>query len=315
VPLALGAIPLAFARIAEAKGPGGRVDLPGLVLVTVAALGLAWGLVRGNAAGWGSAETVTAFCAGAAATVGFVAWERRAVAAMLPVRLFRSPAFSAGNAAIFLLNASLSGAVFLMPQFEQVVDGQDLLTAGLRLLPWGIAPFLVAPRAGALADRLGERALALAGLSLQTAGLAWLAAVAWTGVGYVAIIAPMSVIGIGFGLAVPAVTRAVTSNVPPQDIGRASGAYSMMRQLGGAFGVAILGAAFSAAGSYASASAFATGFRAAFAAGAGIALAGVAAAAILPGRHLSVQSGLGAPSSGQERTTAAPNETIHGGTI
>src|SRR5262249_61769584 len=108
----------------------------------------------------------------AAATAGVAAGERRAPTPLLPVRLFRSPSFSAGNAAIFLLNASLTGAVFLMPQFEQVVEGASPLSAGLRLLPWGIAPFLLAPRAGALADRIGERTLAITGLLLQAARLA-----------------------------------------------------------------------------------------------------------------------------------------------
>src|SRR5262249_57896763 len=103
----------------------------------------------------------------AAATAGVAAGERRAPTPLLPVRLFRSPAFSAGNAAIFLLNASLTGAVFLMPQFQQVTDGASPLTAGLRLLPWGIAPFLVAPRAGVLADRIGARVLAVTGLLVQ----------------------------------------------------------------------------------------------------------------------------------------------------
>src|SRR5207248_648306 len=94
--------------------------------------------------GWaiGIYGSVTGLAAGAAAGLAFVAWERRAASPMLPPHLFRSLAFSAGNAVIFLLNASLTGAVFLMPQFQQVVAGQDPLSAGLRLLPWGIAPFL-----------------------------------------------------------------------------------------------------------------------------------------------------------------------------
>jgi hypothetical protein len=89
---------------------------------------------------------------------------------MLPLRLFRSGTFAAGNAAIFFLNASLTGAVFLMPQFQQVILGQGTLGAGLRLLPWGIAPFLFAPRAGRLADKIGERSLAVAGLLAKPAG-------------------------------------------------------------------------------------------------------------------------------------------------
>jgi EmrB/QacA subfamily drug resistance transporter len=283
VPVALAAIPLVLTRIREAAGPGGTVDLPGLALVAAAALGLVWGLVRGNTAGWGSAEVIGTLAGGAAAAAAFAAWERHAERPMLPGRLFRSPAFSAGNAAIFMINASLTGVIFLMPQFQQVVAGQDPLGSGLRLLPWGIAPFLIGPRAGALADRVGERALVVAGSLLQAAGVAWIAAAAGPGTGYPALITPMTIIGAGFALAIPAVTRSVTSNVPPADIGTASGAFTTMRQLGGAFGVAVLGAAFAATGSYASPSTFSHGFTTAFAAAAGLALAGAAAGTILPG--------------------------------
>jgi EmrB/QacA subfamily drug resistance transporter len=284
VPIALGAIPLVLTRLTEVTGPGGTVDVPGLVLITAAALGLVWGLVRGNTVGWGSAETVGAFAAGAAAVLAFVAREQRAAAPMLPLRLFRSPAFSAGNAAIFLINASLSGAVFLMPQFQQVVAGQQPLGAGLRLLPWGIAPFLIAPRAGALADRIGERALVVTGALLQVGGMAWIAAAVRPASSYPALIAPMTLVGVGFAVSIPAVTRAVTSTAPLSDIGKASGAFSTMRQLGGAFGVAIAGATFAANGSYATPGAFSDGAAAAFAAAAGIALAGAVVAVILPRR-------------------------------
>jgi EmrB/QacA subfamily drug resistance transporter len=251
VPVALAAVPLVLTRISEATGPGGAVDLPGLLLVTTAALGLVWGLVRGNTAGWGSLEVTGALAGGAAAAAAFAAWERRAASPMLPPRLFRSAAFSAGNIAAFMINASLTGVIFLMPQFQQVVAGQDPLGAGLRLLPWGIAPLFVGPRAGALADRVGERALVVTGSLLQAAGVAWIAAVAGPGTGYLALVAPMTIIGAGLALAIPAVTRSVTSTVPPADIGRASAAFTTMRQLGGAFGVAVLGAAFTATGSYA----------------------------------------------------------------
>jgi EmrB/QacA subfamily drug resistance transporter len=285
VPIALGAIPLVFRRIQEASGPGGAVDLPGLVLVTAVALGLVWALVRGNTVGWGSAETVGALAIAAVAAVAFAVRQRRAAAPMLPARLFRSRAFSAGNAAIFLLNASMSGTVFLMPQFQQVVLGQGPLGAGLRLLPWGIAPFLIAPRAGALADRLGERSLAVAGLLLQAGGIAWIAAVAAPGIGYAALIAPMSISGAGFAIAIPAMTRTVTSTVLPADIGKASGAFSTMRQLGGALGIAVVGAAFAATGSYASPAAFSSGFVTAFGVAAGLAFAGAVAGTVLPGRR------------------------------
>ena len=181
VPVGLLAIPLVLTRIQESYGPRGTLDVLGLALGSGAALGLVWGLVRGNSAGWGSPEVVASLGAGALLAAAFVAWELRVRAPMLPMRLFRSRAFSAGSAAVFFLNASLTGAVFFMAQFQQITLGQGPLDAGLRLLPWGITPFLIAPRAGALADRLGERPLIVGGLLLQTAGMAWIAVIAGPG--------------------------------------------------------------------------------------------------------------------------------------
>jgi MFS family permease len=114
--------------------------------------------------------------------------------------------------------------------------------------------------------------------------VAWIAAVAGPGSGYLPLIAPMTIVGAGLALAMPAVTRSVTSIVPPGDIGTASGAFTTMRQLGGAFGVAVLGAVFAATGGYSTPAAFSRGFAAAFAVAAGLALAGAAAGTLLPGR-------------------------------
>jgi EmrB/QacA subfamily drug resistance transporter len=284
VPVAVAAVPLVLTRLAEPPRPGGTVDLPGLLLAAVAALGLAWGLVRGNTAGWWSAETISALIAGVAAAVAFGAWQRRARAPMLPPRLLRSRALSAGNVAIFALNGSLTIVVFLMPQFQQVAGGQDPLGAGLRLLPWGVAPFLLASPAGALADRIGARSLSVAGLAVQAAALAWMAAVVTPGVSYGALVAPMVISGVGLAVAIPSLTRSATATTPLADVGKASGAFATMRQLGAAFGVAIGGAAFAAAGAITSAKAFSDGFRAALIAAAALAVAGLIAAAALPGR-------------------------------
>ena len=289
VPLALLAIPLALRRLTESHGPQAPLDLPGLALASGASLGLVWGLVRGTSAGWGSPEVAGTLAAGAVLAVAFAGWESRARAPMLPMRLFASRAFSAGNAAIFFLNASQTGAVFFTAQFLQVSLGQDPLAAGIRLLPWGLAPFLIAPRAGKLADRIGERPLIVCGLLLQAAGLAWIAAVAAPGLTYSAMLAPMILSGAGFAMALPAVTKAVVGSVPPADIGKASGAYSTMRQLGGAFGVAILAAVFAGSGSYASAAAFSDGFAPAIAAATVLALAGALAGLALPGQPRQAQ--------------------------
>ena len=136
VPIGLAVIPLVLTRLEESFGPQRPLDLPGLTLVTGGALGIVWGLVRGNSAGWGSPEVVGMLALGVALAVGFVARERRAPAPMLPLGIFRSRGFSAGNATNFFQFGSLFSAVFFMAQFLQTGLGYGPLGTGVRLLAW-----------------------------------------------------------------------------------------------------------------------------------------------------------------------------------
>jgi hypothetical protein len=122
-PIGLLAIPLALRRLEESYGPWTALDLPGLGLATAAALGLLWGLVRGSSAGWASPEVVGTLAAGAVLAVAFIAWELRARAPMLPMRLFGIRGFSAGNAAIFLRQAQVS-AVLRLGRKQREASGQ-----------------------------------------------------------------------------------------------------------------------------------------------------------------------------------------------
>ena len=277
VPIGLLAIPLVLTRMRESRGPDTALDVPGLALVTAGTLGVVWGLVRGNPAGWGSPEVLGALAAGALLLAAFVAWELRAREPMLPMRLFRSRAFSASNAAMFFTFASLFSAVFFFAQFLQTGLGYGPLETGLRLIPWTATFITVAPVAGALADRIGERPLMVCGLSLQAAGMAWLALIAEPGLEYTRMLAPLIVAGVGVSMAIPAAQNSAVGSVEESAIGKAAGTNSMMRELGGVFGIAIVVAVFAGAGSYASAAAFTDGFAPAIGVGAGLALAGAAA--------------------------------------
>jgi EmrB/QacA subfamily drug resistance transporter len=283
VPIGLAAIPLARVRIEESFGGDTALDIGGFALVTGGALGIVWGLVRGNPAGWASPEVVAALALGAALLAAFVAWELKAREPMLPMRFFRSRAFSSGNAGVFFLFASLFGAVFFLPQFLQTGLGQGPLEAALRLGPWTGTLFVVAP-AGALADRIGERPLLVAGLALQAAGMAWIALIAEPGLAYGEIIAPLVVAGIGASMAIPPAASSVVGAVAQEEVGKAAGANSMLRELGGVFGIAILVTVFAGAGSYASAEAFSDGFAPAIAVSAALSLIGAIAGSGLPGR-------------------------------
>jgi EmrB/QacA subfamily drug resistance transporter len=290
VPIGLAAIPLALARIEESFGGDTALDIGGFALVTGGALGIVWGLVRGNPAGWGSPEVVAALVLGAALLAAFVAWELRAREPMLPMRFFRSRAFSSGNAGVFFLFASLFGAVFFLPQFLQTGLGHGPLEAALRLGPWTGTLFVVAPIAGALVDRIGERPLLVGGLALQAAGMAWIALIAEPGLAYGAIIAPLVVAGIGASMAIPPAASSVVGAVTHEEVGKAAGANSMLRELGGVFGIAILATVFAGTGSYASAQAFSDGFAPAIAVSAALSLAGAIAGLGLPGRPRTTRS-------------------------
>jgi EmrB/QacA subfamily drug resistance transporter len=286
VPIGLLAVPLVLSRMTESFGSDTNLDIRGLALVTGGALGFVWGLVRGNQAGWASPEVVGSLLLGAVLAAAFVAWELRASEPMLPMRFFRSRAFSAGNAAIFLTFASLFGAVFFYAQLLQTALGYGPLEAGLRLMPWTATFMTVAPIAGALVDRIGERPFMVAGLSLQAAGLAWLALIVEPGMAYSQMLAPFIVGGVGVSMAIPAAQNSVLGSVAEDALGKAAGTNSMMRELGGVFGIAVVVAVFAGAGSYASAQAFTDGFAPAILVAAGLALAGAVAGLALPGRRV-----------------------------
>jgi EmrB/QacA subfamily drug resistance transporter len=284
VPIGLAAIPLVLTRIPESYGPRARLDVPGLALVTTAALGIVWGLMRGNDVGWGSAETIATLAGGLAALAGFVWVERRVAEPMLPPRMFASRGFSAGTGANFLFSAALFSAVFFMAQFQQISQGQGPLDSGLRLLPWTGTLFIVAPIAGSLTNRIGERTLVTLGLTMQAIGFAWVAAIASPHMTYWHTIAPLVIAGAGISMAIPSAQNVVMSAVAPADLGKASGTYMTMRQLGGVFGLAIAVAVFTGAGSYLSPSAFSDGFVPALTVSAGLSVGGALLAALLPRR-------------------------------
>jgi EmrB/QacA subfamily drug resistance transporter len=259
VPIGLVLAPLALHRLSESHGPYARLDLPGLGLASAGLLGIVWGLVRGNQAGWSSLEIAGSLTAGAAVLAGLVAWELRAQAPMLPMRFFRNRTFSFTNAASLAMFFGMFGSIFLLSQFLQTAQGYSPLAAGLRVLPWTVAPVFVAPIAGALSDRVGGHPLIVAGLALQAAALAWMAAVTTPTVAYASLVGPFIIAGIGMALFFAPVANVILGSVRPDEEGQASGANNAIRELGGVFGVAVLASVFSGYGSYGSPQSFVDG--------------------------------------------------------
>ncbi|MHB8533583.1 MAG: MFS transporter [Solirubrobacteraceae bacterium] len=288
VPIGLLAVPLVLTRMRESFGPEAALDVRGLALVTLGALGIVWGLVRGNQSGWGSAEVLGTIAGGLGLITAFLAWERRAPAPMVPLGLFRSRAFSAGNTAIFFTFASLFGTVFFYAQLLQTGLGHGPLGAGLRLLPYTATFMTVAPVAGALADRIGERPLLVGGLVLQAGGMAWLALIASTQLPFSHLVGPFLMAGVGVSMAIPAAQNSVVGSAADDALGKAAGVNSMMRELGGVFGIAVVVAVFAASGGYASPQSFIDGFGPAVVVCAAFALLGALAASALPARRAAI---------------------------
>ncbi|MFJ9748076.1 MFS transporter [Streptomyces chartreusis] len=285
VPLGIALLPLARLRLAESHGTGARLDIPGTLLASGGLFGIVYGLVRGPADGWSGRLVLTGLFAGGALLVGFVIYSTRAKNPMLPMRLFRSRAFSGINAASMLMFLGMFGSIFLLSQYMQIVLGYSPTEAGLRMLPWTGMPMLVAPIAGILADRIGGRPVVATGLFLQAAGLAYMASVVTVDVSYAAQLPGLIISGVGMALFFAPAAHLVMSSVRASEQGIASGANNALREVGGALGIAVMASIFSAQGGYETGQSFVDGLRPALVTGATVvALAGVAAL-IIPSRR------------------------------
>ena len=284
VPIGIALLPIAWTKLTESYGSTTRLDLPGLILASVGLFGIVLGVVRGNDHGWTSLTVLPALVIGAVLVAAFIGWELRgAREPMLPMQLFRSRGFALTNAASLLMFFGMFGSIFLLAQFLQVVQHYSPLQAGLRTLPWTAMPVFIAPFAGALSDKIGGRALLATGLGLQAIGLGWLAVVASPTVAYTTLVPAFVISGVGMSLFFAPVANVVLSSVRRDQEGIASGANNAIRELGGVFGIAVLGAVFSAHGGYASGAAFVSGLAPAVWVGAAAVAVASAAALFLPG--------------------------------
>ena len=284
VPVGLILLPLAT-QLRESYGPDKHLDIPGVVLGGLGLLGLVWGLVNGNSDGWTSPRIVGSLAVGAVILAAFVGWELRTKEPMLPMRFFRDRAFSAANGASLFMYFGMFGSIFLLTQFFQTSQGFSPFESGVRVLPWTAMPLIVAPIAGALTDRIGGGRIMATGLALQAIGLAWIAAVTAPDVGYVSLVGPFILSGIGMGMFFAPVAYVVLSAVRPQEEGKASGANNAIREVGGVFGVAVLASLFAHYGGYATSQTFNDGLVPALWVGAVVVGAGFLLALLIPRRQ------------------------------
>ncbi|MFF0413284.1 MFS transporter [Kitasatospora sp. NPDC004745] len=279
-------------RPADGRAPLGRLDLPG-ALVSTAGVGLLlFAVTRGGEYGWTSPTTLAGLAAAVLLLAAFVRIEARTGDPLVRLPVFRLPGVPAGNLVVLLLGAGLTASLFLVSQLVQQVLGYSAQQAGLAMLPMGVCLAAAALLSRRLLDA-GARRLPFYGGTVAAAGLLWLATLPADADYAVDLLGPLLLIGSGLGLMLMSATTAATAAVPPAEAGLASGLLNTSRQLGGALGLALLGAiAQSATGTSdvgASGAAPATpaallhGSHAALLAAAALSLLGALASLLLPG--------------------------------
>ena len=284
VPVGVIAAPLLWFAVRESFGRRQHLDLRGTLMLGGSVFLGIWGIVHGNDDGWTSVGVLVPLVVAALLVPSYVVHARIREDAVLPLRLFRSRGFSVANAIGLTFTIGMFGAVFLLAQNLQIVQGYSPLEAGLRTLPWTAAPMVVAPLAGMLASRTGLRALLLVGLVLQAGSLVWFAVVTEAGSSYASFLAPLVMAGIGMGLTFAPSATAVLDGLGDEDFGTASSANSTIREFGVALGVAGLTAVFLGNGGELTPTGYDGAIGPALLVGAGSVAVAVVAALFAPGR-------------------------------
>ncbi|MCS5718631.1 DHA2 family efflux MFS transporter permease subunit [Herbiconiux sp. CPCC 205763] len=248
VPVGIVTFPLVLLALPNSFGARLRADIVGVVLAGVGVLGVVYGIIRGNDAGWGSLEVLGSIVGGAALIAAFVVWESRVSNPLLPLRLFRDRSFSVANVVGLVFSFGIFGSIFILIQFLQIVQGSSPLEAGVQTMPWTLAPMVIAPLAGFIAPRVGTRLLIVVGLALQAIGVGWFASRMAADVSYGTLLPAFILAGVGMGLVFAPSSTAVLANMTPQDNAKASGTNSTLREIGVALGIAALTAIFTGAG-------------------------------------------------------------------
>jgi EmrB/QacA subfamily drug resistance transporter len=263
VPIALALVPAALRCVTETYGAHQPLDTAGLVLASLGFLAICWSLVQATDHRLASARVAMPFVAGVV-LVGAFLWRERATAhPMLPLTIFRSTRFDVANTVGFCIYGSLCGAVFLTSQYFQIAQHQSPLGAALRFLPWPLPTIVVAPLAGSLAAKYGNRVFMALGMTLQVLSLAWFAAVVGAGTPYAVLCPPLVLSGIGIGMVFPSFSAEVVAAVRPEQMGVAAGTNATIRELGGVFGVALVALVFARPDAYTTDAGFVSGYVAA----------------------------------------------------
>jgi EmrB/QacA subfamily drug resistance transporter len=256
VPIGLVALAMAVRLVPESRSPEGRgLDLVGQGLAIVGLGTLTYAFIEANTYGWGSALIVSLFAVAAVTLAAFALWERRARSPVLQLSFFKNITFSGANLVGLLVSFGFLGILMFLALFMQNVQGFSPTGAGVRQLPSTLAVMVFAILSGRIVGRIGARVPITAGMLILGGGILGFLTVETT-TPYSHYWWILAIIGMGAGLVMSPITTAVMSTVPGARAGMASATSNTMRQVGGVFGIAVLGSVVTTAFSSTLATAF-----------------------------------------------------------
>jgi EmrB/QacA subfamily drug resistance transporter len=268
-----------------------RLDIPGLLASGIGLFALTFALIEANAYGWTDPVIIGLFVLSAVALAGFVLLELHQRSPMLDLSLFRSSTFAGANVVALLVTLAMFGVFFFMSIYMQNILGYSATKTGAAFLPMTILIILIAPIAGKSSDRIGSRALMTAGMLCLAASLAVFSRLGLDST-FWDFFPGLLVGGFGMALVMTPMTAAALGSVPVEKSGVGSGVLNTFRQVGGALGIAVMGAIVASYVDLGSGrpdpSSFIDGFQAALRVGVVFALIGavVAVATIRKHRHM-----------------------------
>ncbi len=217
-----------------------ELDIPGLVLGSGALLAATYGLIEANQKGWTDPIIVASLVAAAVLLSLFLGWELRSPKAMMPLRFFRIPAFSAGNTVAFAVSLGMFATFFFLSLYMQLIRGYSAFEAGLRFLPMTVMIIVTAPNAGHYASKHGSRIPMTYGLILAGGGLLALSRMS-VDTPFMLMLPVFMLMGHGMGATMTPMTAAVMNAVGQERAGLGSAMTNTSREVGGVFGIALLG--------------------------------------------------------------------------
>jgi EmrB/QacA subfamily drug resistance transporter len=246
VPIGILAFFIATSTVRESRSEHERkLDIVGLVLGTAALFFVTYGLIEANALGWGNARIIGSLVLFAIVLAAFLWWEVRNPHAMMPMRFFKIPAFSAGNTVAFSISLGMFATFFFLTIYMQTIHGYTPEQAGLAFLPMTLMIIVTAPNAGKYASIHGSRAPMTYGLCLAGGGLILLGLLLSPTTTYWLMFPIFIAMGHGMGATMAPMTAAVMNSVGRERAGLGSAMTNTSREVGGVLGIAVLGAILS----------------------------------------------------------------------